>query len=256
VEDKLTDAIHAYTDRLIAMKDYATAIQQLKYSLRFKYLPDTLVQIAEIYGRMNQTDDSFEWYRKAFEVNPDVVGLRLTNVLIQKGQQLLQDKKPDEAKQYFDEADQISQQAKVPLDSLYPVSVASVKINNDMDSATGEFEPTVDIRLSNDSTRDLSFLAVKAEFLSGDDVLAQSTDQVASPDNPFPMKSSRSKNTVTVSLKPDSKLNIHALQGGKMTVKISIAYRDGNDAVWKLKSIQEATIQAGMTHPAMEAKPV
>jgi hypothetical protein len=41
-----------------------------------------------------------------------------------------------------------------------------------------------------------------------------------------------------------------------MTVKISIAYRDGNDAVWKLKSIQEATIQGGASHPVTEAKPV
>jgi tetratricopeptide (TPR) repeat protein len=257
VEEKLTDAIHAYTERLIAMKDYGTAIQQLKVSLRFKYLPDTLVQIAEIYGRMNQTDDSIEWYRKAFEVNPDVVGLRLTNVLVQKGQELAQDKKLDEAKKYFDEADQISQQAKVPLDSLYPVSVASVKINNDMDEATGEFEPTVDIKLANDSSRDLSFLAVKAEFMSGDNALAQSTAQVATPDNPFPMRgSSHSKNTESISLKPDHKLNIHALQGGKMTVKISIAYRDGNEAVWKLKSIQEATIQAGSSKPVLESKPV
>jgi hypothetical protein len=51
-------------------------------------------------------------------------------------------------------------------------------------------------------------------------------------------------------------LNIHALQGGKMTVKISIAYRDGNEAVWKLKSIQEATIQAGSSKPVLESKPV
>jgi Tfp pilus assembly protein PilF len=259
VEEKLIEAIHAYTDRLIAMKDYGTAIQQLKVSLRFKYLPDTLVQIAEIYGRMNQVDDSIEWYRKAFEVNPNVVGLRLTNVLVQKGQQLMEEKKPDEAKKYFEEADQISQQAKVPLDNLYPVSVSSVKINNDMDDATGEFEPTVEIKLSNDSSRDLSFLAVKAEFISGDATLAQSTEQVASPDKPLSMKSTRSgrsKSTVSVSLKPDSKLNIHALQGGKMTVKISIAYRDGNDAIWKLKSIQEATIQAGSSRPTVESKPV
>ncbi|MCE3234458.1 MAG: hypothetical protein K0Q50_638 [Vampirovibrio sp.] len=259
VEEKLIDAIRAYTDKLIVMKDYENAIHQLKTSLRFKYLPETLVQIAETYGRMNKLDESIDWYRKAFEVNPDVVGLRLTNVLVQKGQQLVAAKKPDEAKPYFEEADKISQEAKVPLDNLYPVSVASVKINNDMDDATGEFEPTVDIKLSNDASRDLSFLAVRAEFLSGNETLAMTTEQVAAPDKPFPMKDPRtwrSKNTLTVSLKPDAKLNVHALQGGKMTVKISIAYRDGNDAVWKLKSIQEATIQGGASHPVTEAKPV
>lgn len=259
IEEKLIDAIRAYTDKLIVMKDYENAIHQLKTSLRFKYLPETLVQIAETYGRMNKLDESIDWYRKAFEVNPEVVGLRLTNVLVQKGQQLVAAKKPEEAKPYFAEADKISQEAKVPLDSLYPVSVASVRINNDMDDATGEFEPTVDIKLSNDASRDLSFLAVRAEFLSGNETLAMSTEQVATPDKPFPMKDPqtwRAKNTLTVSLKPDTKLNVHALQGGKMTVKISIAYRDGNDAIWKLKSIQEATIQGGATRPVTEAKPV
>jgi tetratricopeptide (TPR) repeat protein len=256
IEEKLTDAIRAYTDKLIAIKDYDTAIQQLKVSLIIKYLPDTLVQIADTYGRMNRLDDAIEWYRKAFEANPDVVGLRLTNVLVQKGQQLLDAKKPDEAKKYFAEADQISQQAKVPLDNLYPVTVSSVKIDSAFDEATGQFEPTVKVKLANDANRDLSFLAVKVEFLSGNDTLAEATEQVATPDKPFPMRGSKKGNSVSVSLKPETQLSIHALQGGKMTVKISIAYRDGNDAVWKLKSIQETTVQSGASQPSNETKPV
>ena len=40
----------------------------------------------------------------------------------------------------------------------------------------------------------------------------------------------------------DGKLNIHALQDDKLTIKISIAYRDGNDAVWKVKSEQDVTV--------------
>lgn len=251
VAEKLIDAIRTYTDRLIVMKDYANAIQQLKISLRFKYLPETLVQIADTYGRMNQLDESIEWYRKAFDVNPGVVGLRLTNVLVQKGQQLVDARKPDEAKKYFEEADQVSQKAKVPLDNLYPVSVSNVRIKNNMDDATGEFAPEVDTKVNNDSTQDLSFLAVKVEFFSGDTLLTSSTHRVASPEAPLLMrgnKEGRSKSSASITLTPDSKINVHALQGGKMTVKISIAYRDGNDAVWKLKSIQEV-----MVHTAQPA---
>ena len=259
VEERMIDAIRSYTDRLVAMGEYPTAIQQLKISLRYKYLPDTLVQIAEAYARMNQLDNSIVWFRKAFDVSPNVVGLRLTNVLVEKGQQLAKDKKPDEAKKYFDEADQISKDAKMPLDSLYPVSVASVKIENDLDSVTGEFEPTVSIKLSNDSSRDLNFLAVKAEFVSGNTTLGTATEQIANPDKPFTSKSSKTgkaNSTASVSLKPNAKLNVHALQSGKLTVKISIAYRDGSEAVWKLKSIQEASISTGNLRPVLEAKPV
>lgn len=259
VEERMIDAIRSYTERLIAMGDYPTAIQQLKISLRYKYLPDTLVQIAEAYARMNQLDDAIVWFRKAFDVSPNVVGLRLTNVLVQKGQQLTKDKKPEEAKKYFDEADQISKDTKVPLDSLYPVSVSSVKIENDMDEATGEFEPTVSVRLSNDSSRDLSFLAVKAEFVSGNTTLGSVTEQIANPEKPFSSKNLKTwkpNNVTSVELKPDTKLNVHALQNGKLTVKISIAYRDGTEAVWKLKSIQEASISTGTLRPVLEAKPV
>jgi len=256
VEEKLTDAIRAYTDKLIAMRDYDTAIQQLKVSLIIKYLPDTLVQIADTYAHMNRLDDAIEWYRKAFEANPDVVGLRLTSVLVQKGQQLVKDHKAEEAKKYFAEADQISQQAKVSLDNLYPVAISSVKVDSDFDEATGQFEPTVKLKLTNDANRDLSFLAVKTEFISGNDVLAESKEQVATPDKPLPMHASAGSSTVSVTMKPPTQLSIHALQGGKMTVKISIAYRDGNDAIWKLKSIQEVTVQGSSQPTTTEPKPV
>lgn len=256
VEEKLIDSIRAYTDKLIAVKDYDTAIQQLKVSLIIKYLPDTLVQIADTYAHMGRLDDAIEWYRKAFEANPDVVGLRLTSVLVQKGQQLMKDHQPEEAKKYFAEADQISQQAKVSLDNLYPVTISSVKIDSDFDEATGQFAPTVKIRLTNDANRDLSFLAVKTEFVSGTDTLAESQEQVATPDKPFTMKGGKGDNTISVSLKPETLLSVHALQGGKMTVKISIAYRDGNDAIWKLKSIQEVTVQGSSQPTTTEPKPV
>ncbi len=259
VEESMIDAIRSYTERLIAMGEYETAVQQLKISLRYKYLPDTLVQIAEAYSKMKRLDESITWFRKAFDVNPNVVGLRLADALVEKGRQLAKDKQPEEAKKYFEEADTISKAAKIPLDSLYPVSVSSVKIDNDMDEATGEFLPTVSVKLSNDSSRDLEFLAVKAEFVSGNDTLASSTEQIANPDKPFPTKSTktwRPTNTTSVELKPDTKLNVHALQNGKLTVKISIAYRDGTEAVWKVKSIQEASISTGTLRPVMEAKPV
>jgi tetratricopeptide (TPR) repeat protein len=259
IENRMVDAIQSYTERLITIREYDTAIQQLKISLRYKYLPDTLVQIAEIYSRTNRLDDAITWFRKAFDVSPNVVGLRLTNALLEKGKQLNKAHKPKEAQKYLDEADQISKDAKISLDVLYPVSVSSVKIDNEMDEATGEFEPTVTVKLSNDSTRDLNFLAVKAEFISGNKTITVVTQKLASPDKPFPskiLKTWKPVNQVSLDLKPEGKLNIHALQDGKLTVKISIAYRDGNEAVWKLKSIQEASISKETLRPILEAKPV
>lgn len=252
VEDKLIDSIRSYTERLISLKNYPEAVRLLKLSLRFKYLPETLIQIAETYGMMDQLDDSIDWYRKAFDVSPNVVGLRLTNVLVQKGQMLAKAQQKDEAQKYFDEADKVSQQAKIPLDNLYPVDVSRIKVDTDVDDATGEISSHIRLRLANDSSRDLNFLAIKAEFISGDDTLVAVEEVAASPDNPFPMRDGRpwlERNIRVVELQPKNKLNIHALKDGKITVKISIAYQDGGDAIWKLKSIQEITVRNTASEP-------
>jgi tetratricopeptide (TPR) repeat protein len=261
VEDKLLEAIRSYTERLIAMKDYPQAVRLLKLSLRFKYLPETLLQIADSYGQMDQLDESIDWYRKAFDASPNVVGLRLTNVLVEKGQLLAKAHQKDEAQKYFDEADRVSKQAEIPLDNLYPVDVSRIKVDTDVDEATGEISPHIKLRLSNDSSRDLNFLAVKAEFLSGTDKLVEVKEIAASPDKPFPMKDNRpwlEHNIRVVKLEPTEKLNIHALKDGKITVKISIAYQDGGDTTWKLKSIQEITIRNTTTtqQPPPGAQPV
>ncbi len=258
IEEKLSDAIHMYTERLIAMKEYDQALHLLKLSLRFRYLPETLVEIAETYGQMKKVDESIEWYRKAFEVNPDVVGLRLANVLVEKGQKLVNEKKKDEAQKYFEEADKVSQAARIPLDNLYPVTLSNVRVDTDLDDATGEFAPSVSLRLTNDSSRALNYLAVKAEFVSGNETLDSVVQQVAKMDSPLAMNDGKARRTEyqrVVELKPDAPLNMHSLHDGKLTIKISIAYRDGTDAIWKVKSIQEATVR-GSSSPAPSAKPV
>lgn len=57
-----------------------------------------------------------------------------------------------------------------------------------------------------------------------------------------------------VKLAPPTALNTHSLEDGKLTIRISIAYRDGADAVWKLKSIQEVTVRGAGSSPHVETK--
>jgi tetratricopeptide (TPR) repeat protein len=242
IKDRLVDAIHMYTDTLIVQKDYAKAIRLLKTSLRFRYTPESLIQIAEAYEKMSNLDEAINWYRKAFDANPKVISLRLTNVLVQKGRMLLDEKKPEEAQKFFDEADRISLKAKIPLDSLYPVQVSNVKVDFDIDADTGEFDPKVVVKFSNDSPLPLNFLITKAEFISGDEELAVATEVVATPDKPMGLKKDKT-NSRTVTIKPDTKLNVHALSDNKLIVKIYIAYREGEDQVWKQKSLQEIIIK-------------
>ncbi len=244
IQEKMIEAIQVYSDQLLTQKNYEEAIKHLKLSLRMKYLPDTLLRIADSYTRMGDLDQAIDWYRKAYSTSPDSVGLRYTQALVQKAQQLLAEKKPEDAQKYFDEADQVSKQSKLPLHALYPVNVASVKISYDIDEDTGEFEPKVEVKFVNDAPRTLNYLVGKAEFVSGDETLSETTEVIADPDHPLPLKGDK-KSSRSVTFKPESGLSLHALSGNKFTVKISIAYQDGEGQQWKVKTIQEAILKHG-----------
>src|SRR5690606_3233684 len=123
---------------------------------------------------------------RAFDANPQVISLRLTDVLLRKGRQLLDAKKAEEAKQYFDEADRITASAKIPLEKLYPVNISNVKIDFNLDRETGEMSPKVRMSFTNGAPRPINFLMARASFVSGDQELASATEVVATPEKPLP----------------------------------------------------------------------
>ena len=254
VKEKLIEAMQVYTDQLITLKNYPEATKILKQSLRLKYLPDTLARIADVYERQNQGEQALEWYKKAYEINPQRTGLRYTQALIKQAQALTAAKKKDEAAVLYAEADKVSKQSNLPLASLYPVTVNSVKISYDIDEATGEFDPAVQVRFANDASRPVNYLMGKAEFMSGDQVISTTTVVIADHENPLPLKGDKKSARVVV-FKPNESLSINALEGNKFTVKISVTYEDSVDPQWKVKTIQEAVLKSG-GETTGRAKPV
>lgn len=244
VKGKLITAVQEYSEELALKKEYAKSIAVLKKSLRYRYQPETMIEIAKMYEYTDKLDNAIQWYRKAYDANPSLISIRLANILVKKGRLLLDEKKPEEAEKYFTEADKISKNSNVPLDSLYPVKVANIGISTDIDEATGEFDPTVTVKMVNEAGRPLSFLAVKAVFMSGDEQLAIVTENVASPDEPLGSKDSK-KSSREIKIKPTDKLNVHMLSKGKLMVRIFIAYNEGDEQTWKLKAVQEAIIRTG-----------
>lgn len=242
LKEKLIQVINYYAGYLSDKQDDAHAIEVMKKSLRYRYLPETLVQIATAYERSNNLDEAIAWYRKAFEVSPSTISIKLTNILTKKGRELLDAKQPDEAQRYFNEADQVGKKANLPLDILYPVRITEFQIVSNFDESTGEIDPKVKLTLSNESDRPLSFLMVKTTFMSDDEQVAEAIETVVDPDKPMSPKTERNSK-VTTTLKPKSNLNVHMLKQGQMKVVVSIAYSDGNDQVWKVKGIQEAIIR-------------
>lgn len=257
LKEKLIECYNFYAGYLADQNEDEKSILLMKKSLRYRYLPETLIEIAAAYERIKKLDDAIEWYRKAFDANPSTISIRLTKVLIDKAHLLMDEKKQEEARRYFDEADQVSKRANLPLDVLYPVKVSELQVISSLDEETGEFEPKVKIRLENAGERTLNFLAVKVDVMSEDEQISQMMDVVASPDTPLyakadldtlpskPTKSKASKpsSKASITLKPEEKLNVHMFKRGQFKIVVSIAYSEGNDQVWKVKAIQEAAIQ-------------
>jgi tetratricopeptide (TPR) repeat protein len=242
VKEKLTEVIDRYAKELADAKDYEEAIVQLKKSVRYRYLPDTLVKIGSYYERMNNLDQAIVWYKKAFEADPDAISLQLTNVLLKKGRILLDQKKNEEAQKYFKEAETISAQAKLPMDKIYPIKVAEVQLVPDVDYDTGEFDARVTVRFSNEGIRPLNFLVAKAVYMSGDQIITEVSDVVATPEKPMNAKGEKG-NVRSITVSPKNKLNIHSLEKGQLMVKIYIAYSEGEDPQWTMKAIQETIIK-------------
>ena len=252
VKEKLIDCYTVYAGYLTDQKQDEQAIALMKKSLRYRYLPETLIEVASEYERIGNLDEAIVWYRKAFDANPSTISIRLTAVLMKKGRILLEEKKSEEAQRYFDEADQIGKKANLSLDEIYNVKIAEMQVVSNVDAETGAFTPKIKLRLENAGDRPINFMIVKAVVMAGDEEITEMTEVIASPDKPLLSPTdvegsvSRGKESPTMAsvvLKPKEKLNVHMFKRGQFKVVISTAYSEGPDQVWKIKTTQEAKIQ-------------
>lgn len=244
LKEKLINAITVQADRLNVQKNYEGAIQLLKKSLRYRYLPDTLIEIAEAHEKAGQLDESIYWYRKAFDTNPSIISIKLSNMLIKKGKKLLEEKKPEEAERLFAEARQVSESANVPIETLFPVKTEGMKVTSSVDEETGEFLPTVSVKLENAGARQINFLMAKTTFYSGDKVIGEASQVVASPSDPLFARGEK-KSHRALTLKPESQLNVNLLVARRLRVKLAVAYTEGDAAQWKELALQEVILQEG-----------
>lgn len=242
LKDQLVEAVQTYSKVLIQQQDFESAIMLLKKSLRYRYQPNTLIQVAELYERLKRLDDAIVWYRKAFDANPAIISLKLSNMLMQKGRELVDAKQPEVAEKYFQEARQISEMANVPQELLYPVSVNNVQLQvKDFDVDTGEFLPVAQLTLQNRGVRPLNFLTLKAAFYAGEHQVGELVQTVVSPEAPLSAEG-QPKNSKNLALKPSRRMNLHMLEGQPLRVKISVAYSEDQNPEWYTKAIHEASL--------------
>jgi tetratricopeptide (TPR) repeat protein len=255
IKDKLMLAIRQQVDSLKNGGQSPEAIILLKKSLRFRYLPETLLELAEIHEATGDLDSAIYWYRKAFDASPEAISVKLTDMLVKKGRQFLDEKKPDVAARFFAEADRISSLAKIPKSILFPVKLADVQLVAKVNYETGTITPSVKGRVTNYADRPLPFLILRADFTSQDRIIEEQTLVVTDPDTPLaPQGSGKSSKDFVIELK--SPIDLTALAKRNLQVKIYTAYQEGDLADWKLRTFREVAIPNRQEpKPAVAATP-
>jgi tetratricopeptide (TPR) repeat protein len=255
IKEKLIENITVYTDQLNDKRNFSEAVYMLKKSLRYRYLPDTLIEIAETYEKNKNTDEAIAWYRRAFDADPAIISIKLSNMLIRKGQELVEAKKPEEAEKYFAEAKKISTTANVPMDVVYPVKAKNIKVSSNPDFATGEFFPEVQMTLENGGNRPLSFLVVRATFYSTEKLLGETQQVVVNLDQPLSPKG-KNGSSKSFTLAPEEKYNMSNLSDKKdLRVKIAIAYSQDASTQWKDIAIQETYVKRSIAVSTRRGNP-
>lgn len=242
VTDKLTDIIDLRVEELNKQNKYKETIALLKKSVELRKQPETMLKLAYAYDKTDELDEAIKWYRKAYRARPDVISMQLSNALMKKAQKLKSEGKKKEADALISEAEAVVRKAKLPLDELYPVAVSDVSISSELDSVTGEMMPKVRVSLENEGQRSLNFLKVKAEFITGDELLTDVEKVVASEKDPMGASGEPNQKS-SITLVPPTKLNIHLLKNNQLMVKILLAYDENENQEWKVKAIQEAVIK-------------
>lgn len=264
---KLTTALAHHAQNLETQGRPDLAVAYLERSLRYRYDSGTLIQVAELHERGNRLDDAIVWYRKAFDANPEVISIKLSNMLIKKGKALFDKGQTEEAETLFSEADQIIKRTGVSPDALYPVELSEMTITPKLDRAAGLLLPTLRLTFENRSQRPLNFLAAKVMFYSGDKLISEIRDTVATPDAPLaPMTTSASPPAQgsrkpahawrkKLTLQPRQWINLHALDDDALRVKVAIAYSQDEAAKWEIKGLQVIRIEGALNDEPVASQP-
>lgn len=256
LEEKLVHTATRLADIYDNNKEYDKAVAVLKRALQYQYSSDNLIALAAMYEQKEDLDKAIYWYKKAYEVDPKVISLKLSSMLLKKGRELNDAHLPQEAEKYFAEAKKINETVKLPLDTLYPVEAEELELTYKVNSDSFNIMPTVKFNLKNDGNYPINFLAVRVFFLTGDEKLADAQKLVASVQDPLGGKG-EPRGIRRVQLQPVSTIPLEDLEQGKLRVKVMVTYSNETDGKWfDIKNAEIAVPEAPTVNDVKSPKSV
>jgi tetratricopeptide (TPR) repeat protein len=245
--------LRQYVEQQTKQRHYDPAIKTLERAIKLNYDAELLVQVAGIYEKKNDIEHAITWYRKAYASNPALVGVKLSTLLLKKGEGLAKAGKTAEAEALFAEAKKVSKTASIPLDVLFPLKVTDVKLTYENNLTTDEVQPVLNATFANSAKgKALNFLVARVQFFANDQMVSEVKLPVASPDSPLAENETRRKPLV---FKPAESLNLYQLEGKPLVARLSVAYHEGETPNWKQLRAEEVLVQRSTPTTVQENNP-
>ncbi len=235
-------------------KDYNKAIAVLKRALQYDPSADNHIKVAEMYEKKEDLDKAIDWYRKAYELDPRIISLKLSNMLMKKGRELNEAHLAKEAEKYFAEAKRINETVKLPHDTLYPVKAVNVKLDYKVNADAFSLVPTVVYDIKNDGSYPINFMATRVYFMTGNDKLADANKVIANSNDPLAPRG-EPKGARRVELTPASAIPLEDLEKGQLRVQIFVSYtRDENTKWYEVKNAETVVAEAKQMEGKAESR--
>jgi len=225
IKDKLIPLMLDAAQNDIAAGRYTDAAKLMKRSITYRYDAQTLVALGNVYERQNLLDDAIAWYQKAFDTNPSLISIKLSNVLISKGKALQAKNEPEQAEQYFRAADDVLKKTNAKPSDLYPVTLSVTAVSPKFDKASGRLVPGLTVQVQNSAHRDIAFLKLRAEFYVANRLVAMAEGMGTQPGKLL-KANGHADSLHTVKLVPSQAINVARLGRDPIKLKVYVAYSE------------------------------
>ncbi len=229
VEQKLVKAASFLSDQYVSNKQFDKAIAVLRYALHFENTADNNVAIAWVYEQKDDLDNAIIWYRKAYQLDPKGISLKLASMLVRKGRELMDAHQPKDAERYFGEAQTINETVKLPSDALFPVKANDLVLSYTVNPVSFDLVPQVEFSIANGGSYPINYLTVRVLFLTGDEKLADLQQIAATRSDPLGARG-EFKGSKALEFKAPTSIPLEDLEHGKLKVKIMVSYQPANSA--------------------------
>lgn len=208
LEKRIAVLFETLAEYHLARKEDDKAIDLLTSGLDVIKSAEVHAKLAEIYKKQNKMDKALEEYQKAYDLDSSpTVALYLSDLFIEKAIEANKNKKYEEAKGFFQQAQKLNPELIIPAEMIFNVALKNIKTHVTANKYTQEVYPKVSFELVNKSSQTINSLTAKVVFLLDGQELNYTEETLVFESDP--LKPGKSVRNVTVASKSPVQTSIN-----------------------------------------------